>query len=239
MTSKKYPSRAQYRQEHNIKPPKKAFYKKWWFWLIIIILIVGGVLIGTFGDFYTPKKTETTTTQTSKKKTAKKAVKKSTKEITGVSLKQYNGIYLSEKDGLSSEILTEYFGKPNESSVSKVDDLQTNVDTWEKVANGTKNSKVIVHFYNDHAVTKAISDLKVTRNEKITLKKYQELQNGQTSNDVLNTLGNPNTYSESMINGTATKVFKYTTGLNGDQGAEITVTFNNDAVDGKNQTGLK
>jgi hypothetical protein len=67
------------------------------------------------------------------------------------------------------------------------------METWTKIANGTKNSKLVVQFYNDHAIEKTISDLKVTRSSKIALTDYVKVDNDQSTDQVMQILGNPTT----------------------------------------------
>ncbi|MDT6951595.1 DUF3862 domain-containing protein [Companilactobacillus alimentarius] len=236
MDNHKYPSRAEYRKIHHLKPIRKPFYQKWWFWLIIVILIIGGLIGGLTGYYYNPGNETAKTTQSSKKKPEKK---KTTKKVTGITLKQYNGTYISEKDGMSLNNLIKFFGKPTTSTTSKVDGVQTKIETWTKIANGNKNSKLIIHFYNDHAVTKALIGLKVSRSKKISLAQYQQIKTGQTTENIIKKLGKPNDYSESSVNGMQMKVLKYTSGLNGDEGATLSVNIANDKVSSKSQTGLK
>lgn len=236
---KKYPSRSEYRRSHGLK---KSFYQKWWFWIIIVILIVGG---GAGGYYLYSSQSSSNTSKVEKKTASSKSKPKKQKKSTTTSdsseitLKNYNGIYISDKDGLSLDILTKYFGKPASSTVSKVNDKQTNMETWTKIANGTKNSKLVVQFYNDHAIEKTISDLKVTRSSKIALTDYVKVDNDQSTDQVIQILGNPNYYSETNLDGTTTTIYKYTSGLNGEDGANCTINFTNGKVSGKSQSGLK
>lgn len=231
---KKYPSRSEYRRSHSLKKP---FYRKWWFWLIIILLIIGG---GAGYYLYSNQQKNTPSVQTKKDVSKKQPQKKKkSKNNSAITLKQYNGTYISDKDGLSLDILTKLFGKPATSSVSKVDDKQTNMETWNNIAGGNKNSKLVIQFYNDHAIEKTISDLKVNRTSKISLIDYAKIDNDQSIDQVIQVLGKPNYYSETNLNGTTTITYKYTTGLKGDDGASCTVNLINGKVSGKSQTGLK
>lgn len=232
---KKYPSRSEYRRSNGLK---KSFYQRWWFWIIIILLIVGG---GAGGYYLYSHSQENTSNVQKKTTTSKTKPKKKKKSVTtsGITLKQYNSIYISDKDGLSLDILTKFFGKSETSTVSKVNDKQTNMETWSKIANGTKDSKLIVQFYNDHAIEKTISGLTVDRNSKITLVDYAKIDNDQTTDQVTQILGKPNYYSETNVDGTTNTTYKYTTGLGGEDGANCTINFTNGNVSDKSQTGLK
>lgn len=233
MDNQNLPTRAQLRRTK--KKSKKHFYKRWWFWTIIfVLLLAGGGLTGmkmtSMGPFATK------TTKVTKKK---KSVKKTTKKESGVTLNQYNGIYLSENDGLSQEILQKLLGKPNSTSSSTVQTLQTTVNTWTKVSNGELGSNMTVNFSNDHAIGKAISGLKVSRSTKLSLSDYNKIQNGISKDQLLDDLGNPNGYSETTINGTTTNDFTYSSDINGETGANFIVNLTNGVVSGKSQTGLK
>lgn len=234
MNNDNYPSRAEFRKSNAKKQPtKKRFYKRWWFWLIVIVLLGGA---GGFGGYTAFKANSTTTTKTTKKKTV---AKKKTAKKAGVTLKQYNGIYLSQNDGLSSVTLQQLLGRPSESTTSTVQDLKTSVLTWNQVADGELGSKLSVNFASDHAISKTISGLKVKRPQKLGLSQYNTIQNGTSEDELLSSLGKPNGYSETAINGTTAKSFTYSSGIKGKVGANFVVTLTNGTVSAKSQTGLE
>ncbi|GEO77742.1 hypothetical protein FD29_GL001881 [Companilactobacillus mindensis DSM 14500] len=233
MDNNNLPTRTQLHRSQ--KKTKKHFYKRWWFWGIIFILLLaaggfGGMKMTSTGPF-----SQKTTKVAKKKATPKKKVAKK----TGLTLKQYNGIYLSQTDGLSQEILGKLFGEPNSTSTSTVQNISTNVVTWNKIADGQLGSNLTVNFTNDHAISKAITGLKVTRNKKLSLADYEKIQNGDSETQLLQNLGKPNGYAESSVNNTTQKEYTYSSGLKGETGANFIVTITNDTVSGKSQTGLK
>lgn len=235
MNNEKYPSRAEFRRSNNQqKPAKKRFYKRWWFWLIVIV-IVGAA--GGIGGYTALKSNSTSTTKVTKKK--KSVSKKKTTKKTGVTLAQYNGIYLSQNDGLSSVTLQQLLGRPSGSTTSTVQDLKTSVLTWDQVADGELGSKLSVNFASDHAISKTISGLKVSRSQKLGLSQYNTIQNGTSEEEILSILGKPNGYSETAINGATAKSFTYTSGIKGKVGANFVVTLTNGTVSAKSQTGLE
>lgn len=228
------PTRAEAR--HSKKSTKKYFYKRWWFWTIIFVLLLAGGGLGgmkmTSTGIFSQK-----TTKVAKKKQA--APKKTVKKKTGLTVNQYNGIYLSETDGLSAATLTKLFGKPSSTSTSTVQNLQTNVDTWTKIADGQLGANLTVNFSNDHAISKSISGVKITRSKKLGLTEYNQINNNDSEDQVTTELGKPNNYSETNISGTTQKDLTYTSGINGETGANFIVNITNGVVSGKSQTGLQ
>lgn len=165
--------------------------------------------------------------------------KSSATKDSGITLDQYNKISLNESDGTSPDSLKKEFGKPSSTSTSTVQNQQVDLHTWTKVANADAAASVAVGFSNGHAVSKAVTGLKVSRSEKITLDKFNQVQNGQSEDDVIGALGKPNGIDESSIAGMSMKILAYTSGLDGDLGANVSVTLTNGAVSGESQTGLK
>ncbi|KRN98378.1 DUF3862 domain-containing protein [Companilactobacillus kimchiensis] len=234
MDNNNLPTRAELHRSQ--KKTKKHFYRRWWFWSIIFILLLiggglGGMKMTAMGPF-----SQTSSTKVTKKKTASK---KTTKKVTGITLKQYNGIYLSESAGLPSETLNKIFGKPNTTSNSTVQNLQTDVATWTKIADGQLGANMTVNYANNHAVSKAITGLKVTRSQKLDLTEFNKIQNDQSEAQVINDLGKPNGYSEITVGNTTQKDLTYSTGINGETGANFIINLTNGVVSGKSQTGLK
>lgn len=225
-------SRAQYRSQHH---KKKPLFKKWWFWLIIIIVIVAAG--GTGYYFYRDNDSNKTESTSTKTRSVKK--KSTNKKAGGIRLENYNGIYLSQSDGMPLETLQNLFGKYASSSDSTIGDVQATSYTWKKIAHGDLRASLIVGFVNNHAISKSISGLKVKRNKKITLDLYNQIQNGQSEQDVINLLGKPNGYSETSVENTASKVYSYTSDVKGEIGANIVITFTDGAVSSKNQLSVQ
>lgn len=229
------PSRSQYHQTHQKKT--KRFYKRWWFWLIIaIILLAGGGFegmklagVGPFG----PK------TEKVAKKTTTKKKKTTTKKQTGITVAQYNGVYLSQTDGLTLATIEKIFGKPANTTNTTVQNISTNAATWTKIADGGLGATLTINFANDHAISKSLNGLKITRNTKLGLNEYNMVQNDQSQADVISSLGKPNGYSEIIAAGTNTGTMTYSSGINGDTGSNFIINFENGKVSGKSQTGLK
>lgn len=230
MNNHDLPTRSEYQRSH--KKIKKHFYKSWWFWTIVAILLLAG------GGFAGMKMTETgpfaPTTKVSKKNSTSTKKKTSTTK-KGVTLAQYNGIFINENYGLSASKTESVIGKASTTSTND----QTNIYTWNNIKNGQLGSKLNVTFINDHATGKAISGLKVSRSEKLGLDVYNSIQNGQNEATIVNNVGKPNGYTESIANGTTTKTWTYSSGVKGDTGANFIISFSNGKVNGKSQSGMQ
>lgn len=228
----------------------KPFYKKWWFWAILVILIIFGI-----GNMSQPEaetgstKSSDTSTSTNSEKASKDVEKAKDKLKSAfsnrssnkgrITKKQYDAITLGDSQGSSQDAIKNEFGSPSSTSTTTVSGVQADQLTWNKVANGSIGSAVVVGFSNNVAISKGISGLKVTRKAKLGLDKFNSIQNGQSESDVIQILGDPNGYSESNISGLTSKTLIYTSGISGDIGANFNITISNGAVSGKSQTSLK
>jgi len=238
----KYPSRAELhsRSKKNKSTDKKHFYKKWWFWLIIVIIVIALIFGSLFVSFDTEKPAKNSTS-TAQNASTEKIIKNdnSREKSSGITMSQYNGIYLDANGGLSQETLKSLFGQPSSTSTNAVQGVQTDADTWNEVADSELGASVVVNFSNNHAISKAISGLKVDRKDKITLEQFNQISNGTSEDDIISILGKPNGYSEVNLAGTNSKDYSYTSDVNGDVGANAIITFSNGVVSGKSQSGLK
>jgi len=233
MDNNNLPTRAEFRRSK--KHDKKRFYKRWWFWSIIFILLlagggVAGMKMTSTGPF------KPATVKVSKKKTTSK--KKKAKQ-SGITLAQYNGVYLSETDGLSLDSLEKIFGKPANSTAGTIQNINTDMNTWSKVANSQLGSTVIINFANGHAIGKSINGLKVSRPSKIGLNEYNKIQNNQSESELFNLVGKPNGYSEITVSGTTTNTLTYSSGIKGQVGSNFIINLKDGVVSGKSQTGLE
>ncbi|WP_246005625.1 DUF3862 domain-containing protein [Companilactobacillus insicii] len=225
-------SRSQYRSQNRKKTP---FFKKWWFWLLIIIFIA----LGGSGYYYYQNKDSNNKTEISSKKSKPTKKKNHTDTDGGIRLDNYNGIYLSQSDGLTLETLQKLFGKYSSNSNNTIGNVQETSYTWKNIANGDLGSSLIVGLVNNHAISKSISGLKVNRNKEINLDLYNQIQNGQSEQDIIHLLGKPNGYSETSVEGTASKVYSYTSDVKGEIGANIVITFTDGTVSSKNQLSVQ
>ncbi|WP_233605430.1 DUF3862 domain-containing protein [Pediococcus pentosaceus] len=164
----------------------------------------------------------------------------SKKKYTGITKSKFDQIKLSETDGTSLSDVEKSFGKkPSSTSTDTIQDVKTDMNTWTGVANAGLGSTIAVGFSNGHAVSKAISELKVNRSEKIDLNKFNSITNGMSADDVKKSLGEPNGLSITSIAGTSAEDWTYSSGVKGDMDANCIITFQDGVVSGKSQTGLK
>ncbi|WP_423774692.1 DUF3862 domain-containing protein [Bombilactobacillus mellifer] len=92
--------------------------------------------------------------------------------------------------------MKEKFGQPPSTSSQTIQDVKTE-KTLGKIQNCDLGSTFAVGFSNGKAISKTITGLKVSRNKKLILQDFNQIQDGQSREDVFNTLDTPNEYSES------------------------------------------
>ncbi len=233
------------------KNKRKPFFKKWWFWLIVVIVIAAGVGFGVFKHYNqnnsnsysesTSKKVEkskstSTKEKTSSKKTSDSSTNSNTKKIT---LEQFNNIALDETNGTSWDTIKPIFGTPVSHTTANVQNTDVDVQNWDNVANATDGSMVSIGFTSNHAVSKKITNLKVNRASEIDIQKFAEIESDQSEDQVIKTLGKPNSYDISNINGSSLTELTYSSGIKGDSGAKIVITLTNGKVSKQVQNGVK
>ncbi|MFH5811436.1 DUF3862 domain-containing protein [Companilactobacillus sp. FL22-1] len=230
------PSRTQY--QRSLRRKKQHFYQKWWFWTIIVLVLLAGggvtaMKLTATGPFHTTTKVAKST-KSSQNKSKQTKVNKS-----GVTFAQYSGIYLNEAQGTPVETVERLLGKADSTSTSNANNTKIQTKTWNKIQNGGNGSNLKVNFIHGRAVSKVLNGLKVTRDKKLGLDAYMSIQNGMPESTILNNLGKPNSYSESLNNNQLSKSYTYSTGISGKTGAQFTVKFTDDKVSGKTQSELQ
>lgn len=81
--------------------------------------------------------------------------------------------------------------------------------------------------------------MKVSRNKKLILQDFNQIQDGQSREDVFNTLGTPNEYSESNVSNQDSKIGSYTAGIKDDVGENFNITFIGGKVSVNSQSSPK
>lgn len=84
-----------------------------------------------------------------------------------------------------------------------------------------------------------ITGIKVNREKKISLSYFKNISNDTSKEDIESKLGKPNGPSLTNIGGQSNEILTYTSGVSGNLGANFEITFTNNAVSGKTQTGMK
>lgn len=216
-------------EKGNTYVQKKPFYKRVWFWILVIIVIAGvGSQLGGGSS---------TNNSASSKDSSNSS---SSQKVEGVTKAAFDKVTLSDSTGTSSADVANLFGgKANSTTENTIQNVQTKLYTWDKVANGSFGSNVTVSFENEHAVAKVITGLKVNRAKKITLAQVEAIQNGTSKADIQKEFGDPNGYDLTNIAGYTSENWSYTSGINGDAGANVIISFSGDTVSGKTQTNMK
>jgi len=211
---------------------KKPFYKKVWFWILAVVLVVGG--FGAVGGSDDKADSSDSTAKTeSKTSSSKKPASKITKA-------NFDKINVSESDGDSVDSVKKLFGKdPDDTSEDTIENVKSEMYTWDNVDNGSLGSNIIIGFSNDHVISKNITGLKVKRNKDITKNDLSSVQNGTSKDDIRNKFGEPNGYDITNIAGQTDEMWEYTSGVKGGVGANFNITFTNDVVSGKSQSEMK
>ncbi|KRM09566.1 DUF3862 domain-containing protein [Paucilactobacillus suebicus] len=210
---------------------KKPFYKRIWFWILVIIIVIGvGSQMGGSG---TSSKSDTSGSNSS-------SSTGSSKKASGITKAKFDAINLSESNGSTLEDIKSSFGKkPDSTSTQTIQNVKSDVDTWDGVNGGDITSNIAIGFSNGHAITKAITGLKVNRSSKITLDQFNAITNGTSQSDVQKQLGKPNGYDYTDIAGTTSDIWEYTSGVKGNAGANFNITFTNGVVSGKTQSSME
>lgn len=193
---------------------KKPFYKHIWLWIVVILLIFAGIGIANGSNNNTTNK---------------------------VSYANYKKVKLSKVNGTTKTEAKKIFNKkPEDTSTQEIEGVKTDTQTWDHVKNGDASSNITVGFEDGRAVNKIISGLKVKRNSKITLDDYDKLQSGSSKQDVIDSFGKPNGYTNTNILGKVTEDWSYTSDVKGDSGANFIISFdeNGNVID-KTQTSMK
>lgn len=201
----------------NVYVQKKPFYKRFWFWLVVVIIVlgIGGAMGGHSGNGGSSS-SSSSATPTSK-----------------VNQKNFDKIQISDTEGTSKADVQKMFDKkPSTTSTQTIEGQKADMEVWNGSAIG---SSVSVGFVNDHAISKGISGLKGSK--KVTSNQFDSINNGMTKDQVQKALGKPAGKTYSSVAGQTAEMWQYDG--KGDLGSNLVITFTNDAVSGKSQTGLK
>jgi len=211
--------------ENNSKP----FYKRNWFWITIfsIFIIVSATTYIANFSFYKDQADKATTSQ-SKNLTEKKI------DSDPSLVDKYNSIKTGKK-GLSKSELIELLGQPTTTQQLDVNNPITTL-IWK----GTDNQNVTIQITveKDKATSKSIQGLDIDRKKMLTSKDLAKLQVGDSYKKVINTLGDPDDYSDT--NGV--KTLTYESDLSEiDQASDamIRIEISNNQIINKEQQNLK
>lgn len=176
----------------------------------------------------TSSKSETTASSTSVDET-KKAVRDVYDSVVVGDLMN-NG-----EGGTTKDTVVNAYGNPASTSTTSINGMNVEQDTWIGNATGIT---VSIQFINNNATSKMISGFQFSRDSKIGLTEFNNLATGTSYADVVNTLGEPDTTSESLISGSKSVTANWITGIKGNVGANFVLQFTNDSLTSKSQSGL-
>lgn len=139
--------------------------------------------------------------------------------------------------GTTKDTVVKAYGNPASTSTTSLNGMNVEQVTW--IGNGNATGiTVSIQFINNNATSKMISGFQFSRDSKIGLTEFNNLTTGTSYNDVVNTLGEPDTTSENLISGSKSVTANWITGIKGNVGANFVLQFTNDSLTSKSQSGL-
>lgn len=151
----------------------------------------------------------------------------------------FNKITLAKADqefkgGTNLATLKELFGEPASHEQAPAGDVTLDVYTWNFEA-----VSVNVQLYEDSAIVRSISNFYYIREPKHTLKTFEQLAEGMTYTQAVETLGEPDVLSQAISSDKEEIQAIWVSGLKTDNQAQIQLLFENNTLKTKNQFGLK
>ncbi|MCF2566559.1 DUF3862 domain-containing protein [Streptococcus pasteurianus] len=139
--------------------------------------------------------------------------------------------------GTTKDTVVNAYGNPASTSTTSINGMNVEQVTW--IGNGNATGiTVSIQFINNNATSKMISGFQFSRDSKIGLTEFNNLANGTSYADVVNTLGEPDTTSENLISGSKSVTATWVTGIKGNVGANFVLQFTDDSLTSKSQSGL-
>lgn len=177
----------------------------------------------------------TTETATSSSSASTEETKKAVRSV-------YDSVVVGDlmnngEGGTTKDIVINAYGNPASTSTTSLNGMNVEQVTW--IGNGNATGiTVSIQFINNSATSKMISGFQFSRDSKIGLTEFNNLATGTSYADVVNTLGEPDTTSESLISGSKSVTANWITGIKGNVGANFVLQFTNDSLTSKSQSGL-
>lgn len=181
---------------------------------------------------------EQTTSSTSETTASSTSVDETKKAVRAV----YDSVVVGDlmnngEGGTTKDTVVNAYGNPASTSTTSINGMNVEQVTW--IGNGNATGiTVSIQFINNNATSKMISGFQFSRDSKIGLTEFNNLTTGTSYNDVVNTLGEPDTTSESLISGSKSVTANWITGIKGNVGANFVLQFTNDSLTSKSQSGL-
>lgn len=177
------------------------------------------------------------TTQTTKKKsnTQDKRISQNKELRSKFDQIKVGDLMSKGKGGAKESEVEKLLGKPNSTNSEKTDGIKTSGATWTK-----GNVSITVAYVDHNAISKMITGFKwSSRPEKLSLKAFNGIKNGVSYESVVKKYGEPDDLDESLIMGTRKVSATWLTGVKGDTGVNVVLTFSNNKLTDKSQTDLK
>lgn len=156
----------------------------------------------------------------------------------------FNKIVLAQaanefKGGTTLEELKAIYGEPTSQSQTPAGDVTLDSYTWN-----FDSVVVTVQLFENSSIARSISNFVFSRKATIDQKMYDKLENGMTFKQAIEILGEPDDFSQAVSSDKVELQAMWVSGFksesNSDQSrsASITLSFENDALTQKSQTGL-
>lgn len=147
------------------------------------------------------------------------------------------GNFLSQGDGGSTiDEVKQLLGSPTSTTTTSSNGVKLKQLTWTKGA----VTAAIQTLDSNKVVSKEITGFKFgKRDEKLTLGEFDNIADGSTYQSIVDKYGEPDGLHEANVAGTKITNAVWLTGIKGDDGANATLSFENDKLSSKTQTKLK
>lgn len=147
------------------------------------------------------------------------------------------GNFLSQGDGGSTiDEVKQLLGSPTSTTTTSSNGVKLKQLTWTKGA----VTVAIQTLDSNKVVSKEITGFKFgKRDEKLTLGEFDNIADGSTYQSIVDKYGEPDGLHEANVAGTKITNAVWLTGIKGDDGANATLSFENDKLSSKTQTKLK
>ncbi|BDR59012.1 DUF3862 domain-containing protein [Xylocopilactobacillus apicola] len=169
---------------------------------------------------------------------------------TGSALEVFNSILIGDtatngNGGVSEAELQAKLGNPQKTEELTYEGKSAKKETWGSVVGLTQGSGTMVILVQDGDAYRAVSKTSVgisgdPKKAEFTLDQYNQLQIANLSSEqAVQTLGQPNAMTTSLINGTNFTSYTWNTSVKGEKDAFFTIAFTNNIATTKDQQGLK
>lgn len=146
------------------------------------------------------------------------------------------GNFLSQGEGGSTtDEVKQLLGNPTSTTTTSSNGVKVKQLTWTKGA----VTVAIQTLDSNKVISKEITGFKFgKRDEKLTLGEFDNIADGSTYQSIVDKYGEPDGLHEANVAGTKITNAVWLTGIKGDDGANATLSFENDKLSSKTQTKL-